>query len=291
MKITVLKPIGFCSGVRNAISLARKAKQDYPRKRIIIIGYLVHNVGLVQELAKEGIETFYDEDLSDEKLVEAIPYGAVCVFPLHGHDEKLEEICRRKGIVIVDAICPKIKILFDKIKEEVNAGHQVIYVGKHKHDETMNAQRISKDVLVYDIDEKFDYLDVIDAYPCVLDQSSYNINRFKTIHDDIVSCIPNARFGPEVCNSARLREESIQNLSSSVDTIIVIGDDTSSNTSRLFETCKTSHPNATTILISSVNEIDDSLFKNKKHVAITSGSATTLGVIEAVINHIKNIKD
>lgn len=291
MKISVLKPIGFCGGVRNAINIAKKARADFPRKRVIIVGLLVSNSQVIEELAKEGIETFYDPKLPNEKLVSAIPYGACCVFPCYGHDEKLEEICHRRGIRIYDAICPKVKTNINKIKGEIMRGHQVIYVGEHRHDETKTALSISKDVLLYDINQRFDYLDVIDFSPCVVNQSTLNVLNLTNIHQDIYSCLPNARIEEEICSTTRLRQQAIIDLDPSVDLIVIVGEEISCDTAKLFEIAKISHPTATSILVSKESDIDDSLFIDKKHVAIASGSATPLAIIETVISHIRNIKN
>lgn len=289
MKITILKPLGYCAGVRNAINIARKAREDYPNKRVIIVGMLVHNSHVIEELQKEGIETFYDPTMSAEKLVQAIPYGGVVVFTAHGHDEKLEYWANRRGLIIYDAVCPKVKMNLTKIKYEISRGHQVIFIGQLKHPETNAALSISKDVLLYDVNQRFEYLDVVDASPYVVNQTTLNFLNLTAIHQDIYSCLPNARIEDEICNTTRLRQQAIIDLPETVDLIVIIGDQISSNTMRLYEIAKQSHPEIISVMFSNEADIDDSIFNNKKHVAIASGASTPTEVIEAVLNHIKKL--
>ena len=250
MKITVLKPIGFCAGIRNAVNIARKARADYPNKRVIVIGLLAHNSQVIEDLTKEGIETFYDPNLSMDRLISAAPYGSVVIFPCYGHDEKLQVIANRRGLIVYDAICPKIRHNFSRMKAEINQGHQIIYIGEHRHDETNAALSISKEVLLYDLEQKFDYYDVRDFSPFVTSQSTLNVLNLDNYYRDIYACIPNARMSDEVCNSARIRQQAIQDLPDTIDLIVVIGEEMSSSTVRLYELAKVYHPNTLCIMIS-----------------------------------------
>lgn len=290
MKISLIKPIGYCAGVRNAVNIARKARADYPRKRVIVIGLLVHNSSVIEELAKEGIETFYDPKLSMDRLISAAPYGSVVIFPCYGHDEKLQVIANRRGLIVYDAICPKVRHNFSKIKAEINQGHQVIFIGKHRHDETNAALSISKEVLLYDLTQRFDYYDIRDYSPFVTCQSTLNVLNLTNIHKDIYACLPNARIYDEVCNSARIRQQGLQDLPDTVDLIIIVGEEISSSASRLYELAKIYRPQVLSVMISSENDLELSLFTDKKHVAIASGGETPIRLIETVVNYIKNIK-
>lgn len=290
MKITVVKPVGYCAGVRNAINIAKKARVDYPKKRVIIIGFLAHNSLIIDELTKEGIETYYDPNLSMDRLISAAPYGSVVIFPCYGHDEKLQVIANRRGLIVYDAICPKIRHNFSRIKSEINQGHQVIFIGQHRHDETNAALSLSKEVLLYDLNHNFDYYDVRDFSPFVTSQSALNVLNLTNIYKDIYACIPSARISDEVCNSPRIRQQAILDLPDTVDLIVVIGEEMSTSANKLFETAKANHPNTLCIMISNENEIENTLFVDKKHVAIASSGDTPTRIVETVVNHIRNIK-
>ena len=54
MEVKVLKPIGYCFGVVNAISLALKVKNEFKDKNVKVLGYLVHNEEVVEYLNSKG---------------------------------------------------------------------------------------------------------------------------------------------------------------------------------------------------------------------------------------------
>ena len=93
MDVKILEPRGYCAGVNNAILIAIKAKQEHPNQDVYVLGMLVHNNQVVQNLESKGIMTAYD--------IKDIPEGSVIVFTAHGHDKKLDEIAKEKGLIRV----------------------------------------------------------------------------------------------------------------------------------------------------------------------------------------------
>ena len=69
--------------------------------------------------------------------------------------------------------------------------------------------------------------------------------------------------------------------------IIIVGDNNSSNTRRLFEVASLSHPDAITILISSLEELDERLLSGINKVAIASGASTPKKAIDEIIDYLK----
>ena len=63
MKVSLIKPQGFCSGVLKAVSIAKKAKEEHPDKNVYILGMLAHNKTLTDDLTKEGLITFKNIEL------------------------------------------------------------------------------------------------------------------------------------------------------------------------------------------------------------------------------------
>ena len=55
METKLLKPIGFCFGVIQAIEMAKKIKDDNLNKEVILFGELVHNELVIENLKTYGI--------------------------------------------------------------------------------------------------------------------------------------------------------------------------------------------------------------------------------------------
>ena len=289
MKITVIEPKSYCAGVTNAINIALKAKEDYPKREIYILGKLVHNQLVINDLNEKGIKTLYQPKKTYEQLINTVPPESVLIFTAHGHDEKLDEIARRRGLTILDTTCPKVKNNLVLIKQELAAGHQVIYIGHKSHPETEAALSINSNVFHYDVAMGVDYSKITDPSPLVINQTTLNIIDIQKNFDDIKAHIPEARILEEICNTTRLRQEAVISLPHDVDLIIVVGDIYSSNTKRLYEIARMSHPETLSVMVSELHELDLSLLKEKKHIAIASGASTPLFAIEEIVNYLEQL--
>jgi len=291
MKITVIEPKSYCAGVTNAINIALKAKEDYPDKNIYILGKLVHNQLVINFLNEKGIKTLYQPKKSYEELINTVPPQSILIFTAHGHDKKLEDYALCRSIRILDATCPKVKHNLDLIENELNNKHQVIYIGHKSHPETEAALSLDNNVILYDVNFGIDYNLVNDPSPLVINQTTLNIIDIKNNFEDIKSHVPNARILEEICNTTRLRQEAVISLPNDVDLIIVVGDIYSSNTKRLYEIARMAHPDTLSVMVSELHELNLSLLKEKKHIAIASGASTPLSAIEEIVDYINNKLD
>ena len=283
MDVKILEPRGYCAGVNNAILIAIKAKQEHPHQDVYVLGMLVHNNQVVQSLENKGIMTAYD--------IKDIPDGSVIVFTAHGHDKKLDEIAKEKGLIIYDAVCPKVRSNIQLMEKETSNGHQIIYIGLSNHPETIGAISTSKDVILYDVKTGIDFSLIHDESPLVINQTTLNVLELEDIQQDILNHLPKARVSNEICSSTRRRQQAITELKEDeVDLIIVVGDKKSSNSTRLYEVARQSHPNIESVMISSLEDLNKEALNNKKHIVISSGASVPNETIDAIYNFIKDFK-
>ena len=280
MKVEILNPKGYCAGVSHAISMAVTVKKENPDKGVYVLGMLVHNNFVVKELEQLGIKSV--NNIND------IPDGEIVIFSAHGHKEELDEIAKSKNLVIVDSVCPKVLTNIKLIKENLLSGHQIIYIGQEGHPEAEACLSLSKKVILYSKNVLKNYQLLFDESPLVINQTTLNILDISDIHQEILRAIPKARIANEICGSTRLRQEAIQQIEKDVDLIIVVGDNKSSNTRRLLEVAKQTHPNVESLMISSASELADSVWQNKNHIVISSGASTPLEIINEVYSKISN---
>lgn len=285
MKIEVIEPIGYCSGVNRAISLAIKARKDNPNKNIYILGQLVHNHHVSDYLKRLNIVTLSQK--INESLIDNLKKEDIVIFTAHGHDKKYDELLILKGISFVDATCPIVKNNMSIISYEIKGGHQVVYIGKKDHPETLAALSINKQVVPY-YGDSFDYAMLSDDSPLVINQTTLNVDELKKIYEAILSHYPKARIATEVCNTTKLRQRAVKDISKDVDIIYIVGDKNSSNTLRLFEVAKEYHKGINVELISSLEDINIGTLKNKKHLAISSGASTPLELINDIVSFLSN---
>ena len=278
MKVEILKPKAYCAGVSNAINLAYKAREENPNKKVYVLGMLVHNNFVVEELKKKDIQVALD--------INSIPDGEVIIFSAHGHKRELDEIAKQKNLIVYDSVCPKVLANMKLIEENVKAGHCVIYIGQKGHPEAEACLSLYNKVILYTNNILNNYHIENDESPLVINQTTLSILDIKGIHEDILKSIPNARIANEICGSTRLRQEAILSLDKDVDLIIVVGDNNSSNTKRLLEVAKASHPEVESLMIADASELDMRTCANKNHIVISSGASTPEDIIDAGYNKI-----
>ena len=280
MKITILKPKGYCAGVARAIEIALKARKEHLDKDVYVLGMLVHNHHVSELLKKNNVLIINSlDDIKD---------GSVIVFNADGHTEEEMNKAIEKNLIIYDAVCPKVLNNLNKIKDELSKGHQIIYIGQSHHQETQIALSISKDVILYDDKEGIDYSLVKDDSPFVLNQTTLNSLDIVNLYKDITNHIPNARISNEICPTTRLRQQAVYNVKD-VDAIIVVGDNMSSNSKRLYEIAKFAHPNIDVVMVSDLSQLDLNQFKNKNNIAISSGASTPSDVIDEIYEALINL--
>ena len=284
MKVELVKPQGYCGGVINAIKVAYQARKDNPDQEVYVLGALVHNQTVIEELEKSNIHTILEKDI-DSKL-KTLPKGTVVIFTAHGHDEKVENKARKLGLKIYDATCPHVIANANKIKEELKNNHQVIYIGQSGHKETEAVLSISKDISLYDIKLLINYQLITDKSPFVINQTTLNFLSLKDIHQDILSHIPGARIADEICVASRKRQEAVLNIDNSFDLIVIVGDESSSNTRKLYEIAVASHPNAKVLFVHDLDALKKEDVSIYKKAAISSGASTPSYVVDGIYNYL-----
>ena len=98
--IKLLKPIGHCYGVINAINLAKSVAEKYKDKNIYVFGLLVHNEEVTKELDSYGIKTI---DLTNKNPLEVLKKfnsRDIVIFTAHGHPDVYEDILSIKDLIL-----------------------------------------------------------------------------------------------------------------------------------------------------------------------------------------------
>ncbi len=286
MKVDLLKPIGYCLGVVEAINTSLKVKEKYKDCNIYILGHLVHNENVIDELRKRNIITLEFEKDQIFEILDSFNKNDIVIFTAHGHDEKYDKFLMKKGIKFFDTTCERVKRNMALIKENLSRG--VIYIGKKNHPETVAALSISKEIIFYNIEENMDFSKIKYHSPLIVNQTTLSFLEIYQIHQDIKKHIPNSVILDEICSSTRIRQENIKNLKGDFDLILIIGSKESSNTDKLYQIARETHSNIACYKINSKLDLIDLDLKKYHHVVITSGTSTPYQVIEEVKKYLES---
>lgn len=283
MQIEIIKPIGTCAGVTNAIKRATEIRNKYPSKEVYILGQLVHNDIVIKELKEQNINVIEAPFETYASYLKTLKEGSIVIFPAHGYDEKLELICKQNNLMFFDTTCKMVQKVRDAIKKYIKKGYKILYIGDREHIETKATLSLDKkNIILYENLLDLYHLNTNDKiFVCL--QTTLNYNNVKPIIDKILTKFPNAVAQNEICPVARIRQQNILKLSEDVDALLVIGSSTSSNTMKLLQIAKDKYPHVLSLLIEDENSIPFNLLKNKKHVAITSGTSAPNTLVQRVL--------
>lgn len=285
MEVKVFEPISFCFGVKRAIELVNKIREEYPYNNIYLFGELIHNKSVMDELALKGIKVIEFSKNSAEIQLNTFKAEDIVIFSAHGHDKNYEKILIKNGVKYFDSTCPIVKVNLNRISR---ANGDVIFVGKEGHPETLASLSKGKNVYLYDINSKFDYSQIKSEQVYVMNQTTLSIFELKRIFKDIKEHFQNAIFTDEICNESRIRQENIASISEDYDLVIVIGDKNSSNTTKLFDIAN-KNKNRKNYLVSNLDEVKTIDLSQHKKVALFSGTSCPKYIIDEIYEYLRGI--
>ena len=281
MKVTILEPSGYCSGVERAMKMAIETKNNNPSKNVVVLGMLVHNEDSLKTLEKHGIKTIYKQNCSYEQLIDEIKEPSVVILTAHGHSKVVEEKLLEKGHEIVDATCPFVSSSFKEIRKHLDKSMYVFYIGVKNHPESSAALSLSEKVVF--IDYKNPVVPKIECKsPLVISQTTLSQLEVFDIYMKIEKEYPKAKISKGICHASTSRQLALGKLDDDVDLIYVVGGINSNNSRTLFNIAKGLYPNKKVELIQNASEINKKDHIGLSHIAISSGASTPKEVIEEI---------
>lgn len=284
MEIQRVVPSGYCKGVINAIKIAKDTRIIYPNDDIYVLGMIVHNSFVINELSQLGIITLDDSNTTKEDLLDTIEQGVV-IFTAHGISDKIKNKALDKGLICIDATCSDVlktkEILIKYLIDE----YDVIYFGKKKHPEAEAILSIDKHIHLITNKEDIFNLNINNKKIFMTNQTTMSSLELEEYIKLVKQKYPNCIIQKEICNATSSRQLAILNLKD-IDLLYVVGDEKSNNTNKLVEIGQKSSIKQVK-LISNYKDINDSDLININKIAVTAGASTPPILIDEVINYLK----
>lgn len=279
--IKLAKFAGFCYGVKRAVETAVKLKKENPDKNIYILGELIHNTDVINELDKMGIKTIYEVPKSGD---------GICIVRSHGAAPEVIEQIRNAGFELVDLTCPDVKKVQQRAVELAKNDYFVVIVGKPNHPEVIaikaNANLYSDKVVVAtSIDELAPYAKEIKSHRKVgvVVQTTQMVSSLNLVVNYLNTIAKEVLIYNTICQSTAMRQKEAKELAKETDVMIVVGSRKSANTSHLAEILK---DYTKTIHIENDTELDKEVLNGVKSIGITAGASTPQKIIDKVIEKI-----
>ena len=283
MDVLRITPRGFCHGVVDAIRLAQEAGQTHEGP-VYMLGYLVHNAHVVQELGQYNVQLIdLDDRLAGLEKIE----GGTVILTAHGVSPAVKMQAMDRGLTVIDATCSDVYVTHDLIIDLVDKGYEIIYVGMPGHPEPEGA-----------IGEAPDHVHLVSSTDDVanlnLDAEQIAVTTQTTLSvwdtDDIIASIlvryPSAEVHNDICLATQDRQEAAVAAADECDLVLVVGSERSSNSRRLVEVVR-DIKGTPAYLVDTVADLDLEWFVDTKRVGITAGASTPARVTREVIEFVE----
>ena len=280
-EIKIAKSAGFCFGVKRAVNLVYD--QVGNAKKVYTYGPIIHNEEVVSDLERKGVHVLSEEDIDAMLAHDGREDDAKeIVIRSHGIGRDAYKKLEQLGFEIVDATCPFVKKIHRIVQEETEQGHCVVIVGDENHPEVCGIRGwcVREPIIVNSVEQAKKKLDFLDKNVYIVAQTTFNDVKFK----DIVEFFRNKGYNVivynTICNATEERQREARALAADVDTMIVIGGKSSSNTQKLYEICRRECEN--TYYIQTLVDLDLTVIESAKRVGITAGASTPNKLIKEV---------
>ena len=134
MTVKLAKEFGFCYGVERAIDLAYAARKVFPDQPIYILGEIIHNPEVNDQLREMGIRFLSGKEKNAD--IEDLKKGDVVIIPAFGAEVAMMEKLKERGCVFVDTTCGDVMSVWKRVRQYANDAVTSIIHGKAWHEET-----------------------------------------------------------------------------------------------------------------------------------------------------------
>ncbi|HEX6642105.1 MAG TPA: 4-hydroxy-3-methylbut-2-enyl diphosphate reductase [Thermoanaerobaculia bacterium] len=273
MKVKRAAKYGFCSGVRIADLKVKRFAAGGGRGAIL--GQVVHNERVVEEMEQLGVRTIHEIATVQEPTI---------VFSAHGVPPSFHDAARERGLQILDTTCKFVYDIHREAKKALESGFHLVFIGDPAHREVIG---YTHDLAPesYHIVSKMTEAESIDWSPYeaikIFYQTTLNAEDFEDVVRTIERRAKGVERGDTICYATKENQDAAKVLAEDpeVDVIIVIGGKKSANTKHLWEICREAKPS---FLVQGANDIDPTWLAGANVVGLTAGSSTPDYVIDEV---------
>ncbi len=280
MKIKRAAKYGFCSGVRVAdIKVKRFAKAGGSGA---ILGQVVHNERVVEEMEGLGVRTVNAMDEVDDGVI---------VFSAHGVPPSFHRQARDRGLDVLDTTCKFVYDIHRESQRALEEAAHLVFIGEPNHREVIGYTH-DLDPACYHIVHTVEQARSIDwsAYPAVriFYQTTLNSEEYEDVARAIEAVNPNTRRADTICYATKENQTAARQLAADpeVELVLVVGGKHSANTRHLWEICSRVKPSH---LIQGAADLDPAWLSGVSCVGITAGASTPDYVIAEVETRLREL--
>jgi 4-hydroxy-3-methylbut-2-enyl diphosphate reductase len=290
MKVTIDKHSGFCWGVVRTIDIAQEEMKD--SHELFSLGPIIHNPREIERLGKLGMKVVSHEDMASLR-------GRRVLIRAHGEPSSTYETAKRHGVTIVDATCPVVTKVQERIRRYYVSGYQVVIFGKKEHAEVIGlaGQVDNNAVVIKSVDE----ISLVDCSrkTVLFSQTTMDKPTFheiarrlrEKIKEFEVATFEDAAIDfhakDTICGQVSGRESKLREFASQHEVVIFVAGRNSSNGKVLFDICRLANPHSH--FVEDETEVRTEWFLDVHTVGITGATSTPQWLMERVQQYIEEL--
>lgn len=278
LQVTIDKNSGFCFGVVYAIQLAEEILNA--NSSLYCLGDIVHNDEEIARLQNKGLKIISHDELKTLK-------DKTVLLRAHGEPPSTYQIAIENNLTLVDASCPVVLKLQNRVKQSADDAKQIYIYGKRGHAEVegLIGQSTNEVTVFQDVNE-LDF-ELMPKKISLYSQTTKSTDRFYKIYNTFLENGIDVELNDTTCRQVSNRDVQIREFAKSHDVIVFVSGIKSSNGKVLYDVCKNN--NIRTHFISSPEQLDDNLFFENESVGICGATSTPMWLMEKVKEKINNI--
>jgi 4-hydroxy-3-methylbut-2-enyl diphosphate reductase len=261
---------------------------------------LIHNPQVLEDLQQRGVAI-----LDEAKLPENLS-DAIVIIRAHGISPQTEAELRKRGAVVVDATCPKVKASQLKAASLAKQGYRLFLAGEETHAEIAGIRGYAEDnwILRNDDAGNKQFLQVVSCAAeaeiavkllsedpelhspktALIAQTTISTEEYHAIGAVISRYFPTLEIIQTICAATKERQDSLRELLDRVDAVAIGGGKDSANTRRLLSIAQTSGKPCA--IVETAADIPPDFLKFET-VGLAAGASTPDTVIDEIEQGLK----
>lgn len=278
MKIVLSETLSYCFGVRKTLDLTERLLAENPDRSYYMLGELVHNEHVIEALKAKGLKVV--------QTLEEVPAGGIVILQSHGSPLRRYRELRERGLEFIDATCPMVRIIHERIREIEAGGLTPVVIGQVGHEEVQGiVGQVRRALVVRTPEEVTPELFEGVARAGVVVQSTFVKADARRILERIREVVPEVVFHDTICQPTKSRQHEVERHSRTADCVIVIGSRRSANTMHLYHIAERITP--CTHLVDSAESVETIDIPDDANVFIASGASTPEDLIFDVVRRLE----
>ena len=271
LDVTIDTKSGFCFGVEFAIEIAEEVLRE--EGELYCLGDIVHNDMEVKRLEEMGLKIIDHKELENMQDVKVL-------IRAHGEPPSTYDLAIKNNITLMDASCPVVLKLQNRIKKSHDKDEKIYIYGKHGHPEVKGLMgQTGKDAVVFQDIKELD-LNNLPKSLTLYTQTTKSKEKFYEIVSMLTKTGVDVNVNDTLCRQVSNRDNQLQDFSNNFDKIVFVSGTKSSNGNALFNVCKQNNSNS--YFVSSSDEIDKSWFRRDESVGVCGATSTPMWLMEEV---------